>query len=78
MKGGDCHENAVILKRLLNNELEENHPILDFVLLNAAALLVVAGVANDFKEGVAKARESIASGRAYEVLTLFRKETVEH
>ncbi|KAI8329166.1 anthranilate phosphoribosyltransferase [Choanephora cucurbitarum] len=76
VKGGDCHENADILKRLLNNELE-HHPILDFVLLNAAALLVVAGIASDFKEGVSKARESIQSGRAQAVLDLFRQETLE-
>ncbi|RCH78711.1 anthranilate phosphoribosyltransferase, partial [Rhizopus stolonifer] len=75
VKGGDCHENADILKRLLDNELEENHPILDFVLLNAAALLVVAGIAQDFKEGVQKAKESIRSGNARHVLDSFRQET---
>lgn len=75
VKGGDCHENVVILKRLLDNELEENNPILDFVLLNAGALLVVSSIATDFKDGVAKARESIRSGNAKRVLESFRKET---
>lgn len=75
VKGGDCHENVEILKRLLNNELEQGDPILDFVLLNAGALLVVAGIATDFKDGVAKARESIRSGNAKKVLASFRQET---
>lgn len=75
VKGGDCTHNAEILRRLLDNELPENDPILDFVLLNASALLVVAGIATDFKDGVTKARESIASGRAKKVLETFRQMT---
>lgn len=75
VKGGDCHANVEILNKLINNELEENNPILDFVLLNAAALLVVAGVANDFKDGVKKAQESIRSGKAKHVLESFKQET---
>ncbi|KAI9489124.1 anthranilate phosphoribosyltransferase [Zychaea mexicana] len=75
VKGGDGHCNAQILKRLLNNELPEDDPILDFVLLNASALLVVAGIATDFKDGVAKARESIKSGSAKKVLEAFRDKT---
>ncbi|KAI7872537.1 anthranilate phosphoribosyltransferase [Spinellus fusiger] len=75
VKGGDCQHNAQLLKQLLNGELPENHPILDYVLLNAAAVLVVAGVAGDYKEGVAKARLSIQSGEAKRVLEAFRQET---
>lgn len=75
VKGGDCHENVEILNKMLNNELEENNPILDFVLLNAAALLVVSGIATDFKDGVIRARESISSGKAKRVLESFRQET---
>lgn len=37
-------ENAAKLMELLRNELPRNDPVLDFVLLNAAALLVIAGV----------------------------------
>jgi anthranilate phosphoribosyltransferase len=40
----------------------------DFVLMNAAASLFVAGKVTGFREGVDLARESIASGRAREVL----------
>ncbi|KAG9093021.1 anthranilate phosphoribosyltransferase [Ceratobasidium sp. UAMH 11750] len=47
--------------------------ILDFVLLNASALLVVAGLAQDYPSGVRMARESIASGRAWAALNEFRE-----
>lgn len=40
----------------------------DFVLMNAAASLFVAGKVAGFREGVELAREAIASGRAREVL----------
>lgn len=76
VKGGDCFENVEILKRLLNDELPKDDPILDFVLLNASALLVVSGIATDFKDGVEKARESICSGKAKRVLESFRLETL--
>ncbi|KAF8752670.1 Anthranilate phosphoribosyltransferase [Rhizoctonia solani] len=46
--------------------------ILDFVLMNASALLVVAGLAPDYPTGVKMARESISSGRAWEALKEFR------
>lgn len=37
-------ENAAILMRLLRGELGDDHPILHFVLMNAATLFVVSGV----------------------------------
>lgn len=37
-------ENAKVLKSILKNEMERDHPILHFVLMNIAALLVVSGV----------------------------------
>jgi anthranilate phosphoribosyltransferase len=76
VKGGDCFENAATLDKLLNDELEENNPILDFVLLNAAALLVVSGIALDFKDGVSRARYSIKTGKAKSVLEAFKQETL--
>ncbi|KAI1651617.1 glycosyl transferase [Daldinia loculata] len=42
--GREPHENAEILRRLLNNELPPNDPILEFVLINTAAFLVAAGI----------------------------------
>ncbi|KAB5590934.1 Anthranilate phosphoribosyltransferase [Ceratobasidium theobromae] len=50
--------------------------ILDFVLLNASALLVVAGLAPDYPSGVRMARESISSGRAWEALQDFKARDV--
>lgn len=48
-------------------------PIENFVVLNAAALLVVAGIAKDEVEGVRLARESISSGKAGVALDRFRE-----
>lgn len=42
--GKEPAENAKILKRILNNELADDDPILEFVLINTAALFVVSGV----------------------------------
>ncbi|KAI9759071.1 MAG: anthranilate phosphoribosyltransferase [Chaenotheca gracillima] len=42
--GKEPHENAVILRKLLQNDLADDDPILHFVLMNTAALFVVAGV----------------------------------
>ncbi|KAH7328735.1 glycosyl transferase [Stachybotrys elegans] len=42
--GKEADENAEILGRILHNELPESDPLLDFILINAAAFLVVSGV----------------------------------
>ncbi|ROV86965.1 hypothetical protein VSDG_10083 [Cytospora chrysosperma] len=42
--GKEPAENAEILRRILNNELADNDPIIEFVLLNTAALFVTSGV----------------------------------
>ncbi|KAL1633129.1 anthranilate phosphoribosyltransferase [Diplodia intermedia] len=42
--GKEAHENAEVLMKLLRNELPPDNPILHFVLINTAALFVVAGV----------------------------------
>lgn len=47
--------------------------IRDFVVINAAALLVVAKVAVDFQDGVKRAQESIANGSAWAALQGFRQ-----
>ncbi|KAF9433289.1 anthranilate phosphoribosyltransferase [Entomortierella beljakovae] len=75
VKGGGPEENAQILDDLLNNKFKSpGHPILDFVLLNAAALLVVAGKADNFEDAVVLARESVESGKARLVLEGFRRD----
>ena len=77
VKSGIPSENAALLLKLLNGELPDNHPILDFVLLNAAALLVCAEKAKDWKDGVRLARESIKSGNARRELEGFVKGSTE-
>ena len=44
-------ENARILMQILRNELPRDHPILHFVLMNVAALLVVSGVCESDADG---------------------------
>jgi len=61
LAGGTAAENASALREVLGGR---KGPLRDVVLLNAAATLVVAGVARDLKEGVAKAAKSIDSGAA--------------
>jgi anthranilate phosphoribosyltransferase len=61
LRGGDAEANAVTFKSLLAGQ---DGPLREIVVLNAAAALVVAGRANDLKEGVALAGKSLASGDA--------------
>lgn len=65
LKGGDAKENAVALIRAL--EGKPGAP-LDAVLYNAGAAIFVAGLADSVKEGVVRARETVASGAALAVL----------
>ncbi|ORX89795.1 anthranilate phosphoribosyltransferase [Basidiobolus meristosporus CBS 931.73] len=71
--GGDSTYNAKILNEILDNKYEG--PILDFILINTSALLVLDEKAADFKEGVALAREAIRSGKAKSVLSAFASAT---
>ncbi|KAF5382875.1 hypothetical protein D9757_007284 [Collybiopsis confluens] len=74
--GGKPEENAATFKTLLTCGAaipERLIPVRDFVCMNASALLVVAGVAADFKEGSKLALESIASGKAWSALETFRE-----
>lgn len=59
--GGDPAKNAQIIRAILEGEKGARR---DIVCVNAAAALVAAGIAQDFHEGLAKAAESIDSGRA--------------
>ncbi|OZJ05128.1 hypothetical protein BZG36_01363 [Bifiguratus adelaidae] len=71
--GGEPAQNVVTLQKVLANELPDNDPILDYVLLNTAAVLVVAGKASDFRQGVSLARDSIRQGKAKEALENFTR-----
>jgi len=86
--GHSPEENAEVFVRLLDptqkpsgadkETIKKDSAITDFVLINASALLVVAGVANDFKHGVELARESITSGKAWQALQTFRQYLPKH
>ena len=74
--GGTPKENATTFKTLLTSgdEIPERLvPILDFVLINASALLVVAGIACDYLEGTKLALESLVSGKAWKAFESFRE-----
>ena len=71
VRGGTPAQNAQTLRDLLAGRLAIDSPIGAFVVLNTAALLVAAGVASDERDGVRRARESIASGKAREQLDAF-------
>lgn len=65
LKGGDAEQNAEALRAVLGGA---PGPYRDIVLLNAAAVLVVAGRAQDLRAGVAMAAQSIDQGRARHAL----------
>lgn len=74
---GTPPENAALLLKLLNGEVPDGDPILDFILLNAATLMVCAEKAKDWKDGVRLAKESIKSGSARRALDEFVKASTE-
>ncbi|MDQ4070137.1 MAG: anthranilate phosphoribosyltransferase [Actinomycetota bacterium] len=65
IQGGDPAHNAELARRVLDGE---PGPKREFVLLNAAAGLVAAGVADDLAEGLEAATASVDEGRASAVL----------
>ena len=77
VKSGTPRENAALLLKILDGNVPEGNAVLDFVLLNAAALLVCVEKAKDWKEGVSIARESIRSGDARKALDGFVKGSTE-
>jgi anthranilate phosphoribosyltransferase len=63
------------MRELLDGSL--HGPVLDFVLLNAAALLFVAGKADNLKSAVTLARQSISTGKAKAQFNAFHAETLK-
>lgn len=61
LAGGSVEKNAAIAEKILEGA---KSPARDVVLLNAAAALIVADKANDFKEGLEIAANSIDTGAA--------------
>jgi anthranilate phosphoribosyltransferase len=70
MRGGGPEENARIAREVLQGA---KGPRRDVVLLNAAAALRAAGLAESWKDGLGVAAEAIDSGRAGEVLQRWAK-----
>jgi len=70
MRGGGPEENARTAREVLQGA---TGPRRDVVLLNAAAALRAAGLAESWKDGLGVAAEAIDSGRAGEVLQRWAK-----
>jgi len=66
IRGGSPAENAAILLDIFGGQLG---PRRDIVVINAAAALVVAGVAGNFREGAQLAAKTLSSGAAQEKLS---------
>ena len=72
LAGGDARANAEIAREILGGATGPRH---DVVVANAAAALYVAGLAPSIRDGVALAKESIASGGASAKLQQLVKES---
>jgi anthranilate phosphoribosyltransferase len=69
-------ENARVTRAILDGEKNGDFAVArDLVVINAAAALYLAGVANDFQNAAAIARESIDSGQAASKLEALVRET---
>jgi anthranilate phosphoribosyltransferase len=75
LRGGDAAANADHARRVLDGD---SHPHRDIVLLNAAAGMVAAGVADDLQAGLEAAVSSVDSGKAAAVLEGLVKASAEH
>ena len=78
VSGGDADDNAQLLRDLLDGKMQPGDAILDFVLMNAAALLVVSGKAKTLSQGVDLAWASVKEGKAKQELDQWKEETLRH
>lgn len=74
LRGGTVTENAAAMVRLLDGE---PGAFADLVAVNAGATIHVAGAAETLAEGIAKARESVASGKARASLEALKRASHE-
>lgn len=72
LRGGDVATNVAIFEHVLAGE---PGPHTDLVRLNAAAALVVAGVAPDLNAGLERATEALTSGAARSTFEAYREAT---
>ena len=66
LKGDDAETNAKIVRDVISGA--DKGPKTDIVVLNAAAAIIAAGLADDFPSGVALARQAIQNGKAQNAL----------
>lgn len=66
LRGGDATHNADVIRRVLSGNLEG--PIADAIALNAGVGCYVYGLDNTVKEGVARVKEVLKSGKALRTL----------
>ena len=66
IRGGTAAENAALIRRILAGEAGAAS---DIVVINAAAALVAAGVAENFREGAELASSVLSAGDANDTLT---------
>jgi anthranilate phosphoribosyltransferase len=69
LRGGTPQDNAALIRRIFRGE---TGPCRDIVLMNAAAALVVTGVAEDLRDGAGLAAQAIDSGAAVAMLERLR------
>jgi anthranilate phosphoribosyltransferase len=72
IRGGSPAENAAIMRSIFTGELG---PRRDIVVINSAAALVAAGVAENFREGAQLAAKALLSGAAQEKLAALKRFT---
>ncbi|CAN3376963.1 hypothetical protein DIURU_001735 [Diutina rugosa] len=84
VRSGTPEENANVLYHILRQDSSEytikdkdNHPLVDYILMNSAALAYVAGIADDWKHGVELAKDSISSHAALNSLETFKQAVAE-
>jgi anthranilate phosphoribosyltransferase len=65
LRGGNAADNATLIRGVLNNE---PGPRRDITVMNAAAALVLSGMATDYQEGTQLAAGAISSGAAKQKL----------
>jgi anthranilate phosphoribosyltransferase len=70
LAGGDPAENAAALERLLSGEAG---PLAEVTVLNAGAVVYVAGLESDLRAGVERARRALGSGAAAAKLEALRR-----
>jgi anthranilate phosphoribosyltransferase len=66
LKGGDAKTNAETVRNILNGK--ETGKKKDIVVLNAAAAIIVGGLADDFAQAIEFAQKSIETGKAMKCL----------